>query len=403
MLIADTVSYALTSLRENLVRTVLVVAAMAIGVAAVVVLTALGEGVRRYVLNEFASLGSNLVIVMPGRSETAGAGLSALMGATPRELTLGDARALLQHASVERVAPLVMGAVEASRENRKREVTLMGSTAELLDLRKWQLSRGRFLPVESWERARPVCVIGGRIREELFGTQPALGQWIRLGENRFRVIGIMASEGRSIGIDVQDTVIVPVAAAKSLMNTSGLFRIFVETTGSAALERVVDFIERVISERHHGERDVTVVTQDAVVATFNRVLSARTYTLTAIASISLAVAGILVMNVMLVIVTQRTAEIGLLKALGATPAAIVSLVIGESILLSLVGGLLGLLIGVAATSVLTAVVGVVDLTPPVWALFVSLGVALFTGLVFSLIPARRAVGLLPVVALQTHR
>ncbi len=347
---ADIIRFAWMSLSGYRTRTLLMLLAMCISVASVLLLTALGEGARRYVLNEFASLGTNLVIVIPGRSETAGAGLSTMMGVIPRDLTIDDARALTRHAAVRRVAPINVGSVEASWQNRKREVTVMGSTAELLDIRQWQLASGQFLPEQDWDRAAPVCVIGREIRDELFGARAALGQWMRLGQNRCRVIGVMASEGRSIGVDVQEVVIIPVAAAQSLLNTSSLFRILIESRTPHSIPRIITFAEDTIRERHHGEQDVTVITQDAVIATFDRILSALTYALAAIAAISLAVAGILIMNVMLVAVSQRTAEIGLLKALGASRAQILTLILSEAILLSLLGYLLGFVLGVATSS-----------------------------------------------------
>ncbi len=392
--------FAWGALRSYPGRTFLMLLAMAIGVAAVIVLTALGEGARRYVVDEFSALGTNLVIVIPGRSETGGLNPSTLMGETPRDLTIADARALTRSVNVRRVAPLNVGQAEVSWGGRSREVVIVGATHEYLAIRHWKLGQGRFLPAAKWEQALPVAVIGSKIRRELFGPRRALGQWLRIGDRRYRVIGILASRGRSIGVDVEDLVIIPVASALQLFNTPSLFRILVEARSREAIAPVKRFIVDTLQRRHQGVKDVTVITQDAVLATFDRILGALTYAVGGIAAISLAVAGILIMNVMLVAVSQRTAEIGLLKALGATRRTISVLILAEAILLSGLGAVGGLLLGLAGNVVIRRILPVLPAQTPLWALLSALMVAIVTGLLFSLLPARRAAALDPVLALS---
>lgn len=391
--------HALTGYRT---RTILMLLAMTIGVAAVLMLTALGEGARHYVRNEFASLGTNLVIVMPGRSETAGVGLGSMMSATPRDLTLDDVHVLLRNSHISRIAPMNVGAAEISWQGRKREIPVLGSTHELLAIRHWEMAQGSFLPKGDWDRPTPVCVIGAKVRNEIFGAHAALGQWVRLGENRYRVIGIIGSEGRSIGVDVQDVVIIPVASAQALFNVSSLFRVLIETKTRAAIPSVIKFTEDTIQARHQGEKDVTVITQDAVLATFDRILGALTYAVGGIAAISLAVAGVLIMNVMLVAVSQRTAEIGLLKSLGASRRTIVVLILNEALLLSLIGGVIGLVVGELGSWAIRFAFPQLEAYPPTWAIVASMLVALITGALFSLLPARQAARLDPVMALARH-
>lgn len=400
MVSTDIIRYGWISLRSYRARTLLMLLAISISVASVLLLTALGEGARSYVNNEFASLGTNLVIVMPGKSETAGSGLENMIGVTPRDLTLEDAQALSRHHSVVRIAPINIGVADASWQNRKREVAILGSTHELIDVRQWKLSSGIFLPTMEWDRSTPVCVLGKKIRDELFGAHAAIGQWIRLGENRYRVIGIMASEGRSIGVDVQETVIIPIASAQALFNTPSLLRILIETKSRHSMDQVIAFVIQTIKQRHHGEEDVTVITQDAVLKTFDNVLSALTYGVGGIAGISLVVAGILIMNVMLVAVSQRTAEIGLLKALGASKQKILILFMTEALLLSLIGAALGFILGFSGCWIIRLALPGLQAYPPLWAMLASLLVAIFTGLLFSLLPARKAAALDPVQALQ---
>lgn len=400
MISSDVFLYGWRSLKGYKSRTFLMILAMSISVASVLLLTALGDGARRYVNAEFTSLGSNLIIVIPGKSETSGVGLSTMMGVTPRDLTLDDALALKRHHAVNRLAPLNVGAVEVSWQNRKREVTVMGSTHSLIDIRQWKLSSGQFLPKTDWDRASPVCILGKKIRDEIFGAHTAIGQWIRLGQNRFRVIGIMASEGRSIGVDVQELVIIPVASAQSLFNAPSLFRIFIEAKSRESMQPVIDFTIETIKQRHHGEEDITVITQDAVLQTFDNILSTLTYGVGGIAAISLVVSGILIMNVMLVAVSQRTSEIGLLKALGASRRNILSLILIEALLLSLIGTVLGFMVGLAGSWGIRIALPDLQAHPPVWAMLASFLVAITTGLLFSLLPARKASKLEPVKALQ---
>lgn len=380
-------------------RTALMLLAMAIGVAAVVVLTSLGEGARRYVTGEFASLGTNLLIVLPGRSETTGGAAAIVVGQTPRDLTLDDARALKRSYAIKRVAPLVIGSASISFAGLEREVAVFGATEEMLHVRHWEMGQGTFLPASDWDRPQSVCVIGEKVRSEIFGTTPALGEWLRVGDRRFRVIGVLGSEGRSIGIDVQDIVILPVTSAMVLFDAPSLFRILVEASSRDSMEAGSRFIRNTIAERHQGEEDITVITQDAVLATFDRIFGALTMTLAGIASISLAVAGVLIMNVMLVAVSQRTAEIGLLKAIGAPRQQIISLFITEAVMLSLLGAAAGLAIGFGGSELIGKLYPALPVGPPWWAVIAAIVVAVASGLVFGSLPARRAAQLDPVIAL----
>ena len=395
----DVLGYAYQALRGYRTRSYLMLLAMAIGVASVIVLTALGEGARRYVVDQFASLGTHLLIVLPGRSETTG-GPPPLFGETPRDLTLDDALALQRSDAVRYVAPIVVGAAPISWHGREREGTVMGSTAELYIVRHLNLARGHFLPPGDPEQAAPVVVLGDKVKHELFGTRQALGQWLRIGQWRFRVIGVLSPEGQSLGVDLGEVAIIPVTWAQSLFNTHSLFRILIQARSREAIPRAKRAIRDIIRARHEGEDDVTVITQDALLATFGRIFRALTYTVGGIAGISLAVAGILIMNVMLVAVSQRTAEIGLLKALGASGRQVMTLFLSEAALLSALGGGLGLLVAGAGNLLIGRLFPAFPIEAPPWALGAALGTALATGLAFGVIPARRAARLEPVQALS---
>ena len=395
----DAISFALASLAFSRVRTLLMLLAMSIGVAAVVVLTAIGNGARHYVVDQFSTLGTNLVIVVPGRAETAGGTASTLVGETPRDLTLDDARSLLRGDALRRMAPFNLGEIAVSYRGRERQAPLLGSTAALLPIHHLEMARGSFLPEEDMEIARPVCVLGATISRELFGRQNPLGEMVRLGGFRCRVIGVLASQGRSLGHDTEELVVVPVAFAQMLLNTEGLFRILVEARDPESIPRLKQFILDTIAGRHYGEEDITIVTQDSVLATFERILGALTLSVAGIAAISLVVAGILIMNVMLMAVAQRTGEIGLCKAIGASRRQIMVLLVTEALLLSAVGGLLGLAIGLAGSRLARSLYPELSAGPPSWAMVAALGTALATGFAFSLLPARRAARLDPIQAL----
>ncbi len=396
----DILSFAWGAMRGYPGRSGLILAAIAIGVASVLVLTALGEGARQYVRNEFAALGTNLLFVIPGRSETTGFNPSTLMGETPRDLTLEDAQALTRNPRISRVAPLNIGSAEVTYRGRVRDTVVMGSSHEMLRIHHWHLRQGQFLPQAHWQLAEPVVVIGSKVKQELFDNEPALGQWLRIGERRFRIIGIMGSEGRSIGIDVQDTAFIPVASAQQLFNTASLFRILVETRSRASIPAVRQFIINTLQQRHQGVKDVTVITQDAVLVTFDRILSALTYAVGGIAAISLVVAGILIMNVMLVAVSQRRGEIGLLKALGAPQHQIIQLFVAEALLLSALGATCGLILGLLGSYTLRQTFPVLPAYTPLWAIIAALGTAIGAGLLFGLLPARQAAKLDPIRALS---
>jgi putative ABC transport system permease protein len=397
----DVARLSLQSLRRYPLRTAMLLTAIAIGVAAVVLLTAVGEGARRYVTGQFASLGTQLLIVLPGRAETAGGGLQGLLiGETARELTLDDAVAIERSPLVRQVTPVVPGSGTASWGGRERDITVLGTSAPMLDIQHWTMGTGQFLPPGDLETAEPTCVLGATVADELFARRSPLGEWLRIGDARCRVLGVLAEQGLAGGFDVDETVVMPVATAQQIFNTSAVFRVLVEARDRDAVQAARRDILAIIKARHAGEEDVTVVTQDALVATFDTIFNMITAGLAAIAAISLVVAGVLIMNVMLVAVSQRTAEIGLLKAIGARKRQIVALFLTEAATLSLFGALVGIAIGGLGVWLIRAAFPVLDFAAPPWASASAVGVALASGLVFGILPARRAAALDPVNALM---
>jgi len=381
-------------------RTFMMLLATAIGVSAVLVLTSLGEAARRFVTAEFQSLGTHLVIVIPGRSETSGANPSMMIAETPRDLTIDDARAVSRSRHVVRLAPVVVGEASVSRGSLEREISIIGTTPEFREIREWKMRLGEFLPNVTMERGAPLCVIGAKVRTELFGIDPPLGQWLRVGDRRCRVSGVLAPEGTSVMIDVNEVVIIPVLDAQALFNSPGLFRIVLQATSREAMPLAQADAKRIIAERHYGEEDVTVITQDAVLSTFDGIFGTLTMALGGIAAISLVVAGVLIMNVMLVAVSQRTAEVGLLKALGATRRQIIALFLTEALFLAALGAVVGLLLGYGIVAAMRTFYSTLDFVPPLWAAAGAMLVAMACGIFFGILPARRAADLDPIQALM---
>ncbi|WP_439889133.1 ABC transporter permease [Pseudomonas sp. MBLB4123] len=394
----DAVQLWLGALRGHRSRSLMLLLAVGIGVLAVVLLTGLGEGARAFVVQEFASLGRNTLIVLPGRNETTG-GMPPITGLSPRELTAGDARAIARLPQVRRVAPQQAGQLQVSAGNRSREVLVLGTSRDFFAIRQLRVAQGQALPRLAYDEPEAVCVIGAGLRRELFGSAPALGQWLRAGDRRLRVIGILAPRGESFGMDFNEMLIMPLANAQALFNREGLLRAFVEIRGPRFLASSRAQILATLRARHGGEEDVTLVSQGSLLGAFDDILATLTLALAGVAAISLLVAGILVMNVTWISVSQRTAEIGLLKAIGATAGQVRLLFLGEAALLALGGALAGLLLGEALLWGARLLLQL-PLYAPWWARLGALALALASALLFAWLPASRGAAMAPVAALQ---
>ncbi len=396
MALGELIAFAVGALRGHRLRTVLSVAGVAVGIAAVIALTALGEGARRYVVQEFSSLGSNLLIVLPGKVETTG---MMPFGGTVHDLTIDDYKAVANRIpEVLRAAPLATGEETLRFGGKARSVPVIGTTRELVEVRRLRIGAGQFLPPGDPDRGGAEIVLGVKVAQELFGAESPLGRVVRLGEWRFRVVGVLEPRGRSLGFDFDDLVFVPVRTSMRIFNRSTLFRILVELPEDGDLEAGKEAVIDLLAERHRAE-DVTVITQDAVVNTLDSILGVLTLALAAIASVSLTVAGVGIMNVMLVAVSERRHEIGLLKALGASTTQILAVFITEAAVLSTFGGLVGLGAGWAAIVAFVQVYPTFPAATPVWAVVASLVMSMVVGIFFGVVPARRAAHLDPVEAL----
>ncbi len=396
MSFADLLHFALAALAGHRLRSALSLVGVAIGVAAVVLLTALGQGARQYVTDQFATLGTHLLVVIPGKVETSGGAPG--WGGTPHPLTLDDAAAVARLPGVVHMAPLAMGTETVRGGERQRQVAVLGTTAAFLQVRDLSVAAGSFLPHIPMERGAPVVVLGQRVVRELFPGSDPLGQVVRIGGWRMRVVGILAPRGVHLGMDMDDVAIVPVATGMRMFNRASLFRILLEARASADLEGLKHRVVALLVRRH-GEEDVTCLTQEAVLATFSSLLDSLTLALVGIAAISLVVAGVGIMNVMLVSVSERTVEVGLLRAVGAQPRQVLACFLTEAALLATSGGVAGLALGWGGSAVVAHLYPEFPVAPPVWAPAAALGVALGVGTLFGYLPARRATRLDPVAAL----
>jgi putative ABC transport system permease protein len=396
---ADFFRLAGQALVQNRRRSLLSLVGVVIGVVAVTCLTAIGEGALRYVTDQFASLGSSIVIIAPGRNETTG-GMPLGVGGIPNDLTLADTRFLGRRISAVRTAiPVALSTGKIRHGGRNRQVPIVGTTAAFERMQNLELASGTFLPEADMERGAAIVVLGHTVARELFGTEAALGQTVRISGSRMRVAGVLAERGTQLGLQIDETVFAPVTTVMQMANETTLTRVMLDLHPRADQKRVIAQVRALLSERH-DEEDFTCISQDAVMASLSSILRILTLAVAGIAAISLAVAGIGIMNVMLVSVSERTEEVGLLKAIGANRRQILAIFLIESALLSVAGGVLGLLLGSGLVAFGQSLYPAVPIGTPAWAIAAVLGLSLATGIGFGVWPAWRAAGLDPVAALQ---
>jgi putative ABC transport system permease protein len=385
----DTVELAVESIRLHRLRTVLTVTGIVVGVVAVLLLTALGEGARRYVVREFSGMGTGLVIILPGKVDTHGSG--PVYGGTTRDLTIEDAEAIARRCpSVRLVTPLAVGTSDLDYGGRTRQLMVLGSTVEILAVRNLGVASGRFLTPGDVRRGERVVVIGRTVQREIFRGENPLGKAVRIGDYRMRVIGVLARKGRSLGFDMDDVVIVPVVTAMRMFNQTSLFRVLAQAHSPESVGQVVTQAKSVLMERHDDEEDFTMITQDAMISTFESILTTLTAALAGIAAISLSVAGIGIMNVMLVSVSERKGEVGLLKALGARRRQILTVFLVEAVVLAGVGALAGSGLGVIGIYLIAFIFPEFPVQPSIAWIAVTVFICLAAGTLFGLLPARRA-------------
>ncbi len=391
---------ALGSLLGHRLRTVLSMLGIAIGVASVILLTSIGEGTRRYILNQFSQFGTNILGINPSKAETVG--IPGVLGGTTRKLTVDDAMALTRIAGVDDVVPAAYGSARVEANGHGRSVFIYGVTPNIPRAWKFGLRQGAFWPEGDPHRGFQVAVLGPSLKRELFGDRNALGQFVRIAGTRFRVIGIMAAKGQFLGFDIDDAAYIPVASSMKLFNLAELTEIHVSYTHAGLAGRVEKDVRALLTRRHGGREDFTVTTQAAMLAVFGNVMNVVTLAVGAIGGISLVVGAIGILTMMWIAVGERTAEIGLVRALGATRSQVNALFLTEAAALAGLGGLTGTAAGLAIAGLARLAIPGLPIHTPVLYVVLAVAVSLVTGLLSGVLPARRAALLDPIEALRAE-
>ncbi|MBI1423397.1 MAG: FtsX-like permease family protein [Gammaproteobacteria bacterium] len=399
MLINDFIKLTGTSLLAHKLRSFLTLLGIAVGITAVVLLTSIGEGIHRFVLDEFTQFGTTLVAINPGKTTTHGMSMGVF--GTVRPLSIEDAEALKQLPLAKSVVGFVQGNAEIQANNRTRRTTIYGTSHDFPEAFTMPVQSGKFLPSDDPTAPRAFAVLGHKVREELFGSKNPLGQRIRIGGNRYRVIGVMAPKGQVLGFDLDDTVYIPMARGLELFNRDGLIEIDVMYHEGTQVDQVVKGIKRILTARH-GREDFTITTQQQMLDVLGSILNVLTFAVGAIGGISLLVGGIGIITIMTISVTERTGEIGLLRALGAKQSQVLMLFLGEAVVLSAIGGLAGLVLGIGIGQLLHVAIPALPVHTPITFVLLAESIAVIIGLAAGVIPARHAARLDPVEALRAE-
>ncbi|HEY7761036.1 MAG TPA: ABC transporter permease [Burkholderiales bacterium] len=399
MTLRDFIRFTYTSLAAHRLRSFLTALGIAVGIAAVVLLTSIGAGLQHFVVAEFTQFGTNIISVTPGRVTTQG--MSIGIFGTVRPLTIEDAQAIERLPMVEMTDPALSGNAEVNAAGRTRRVMVVGVGANFAPAFKLRVPVGRFLPQEDPRHARALAVVGAKVRQELFGGESPLGSRIEIGGSRYRVIGVLEARGQVLGMDLDDAVYIPAARALELFNREGLMEIHVIHDPRANVERLTEDIRRLMIGRH-GRDDVTITPQQQMLDVLSSVLGVLTFAVAALGGISLAVGAVGILTIMTIAVAERTGEIGLLRALGARRKQVLLLFLAEAALLAAIGGLSGLALGTVLAQLLHAVFPALPVTTPWSYALAAEVVAVAIGVAAGVAPANRAARLDPVEALRAE-
>ncbi|WP_404783622.1 ABC transporter permease [Altericista sp. CCNU0014] len=403
--LVESVKMATATLTSNRLRSALTMLGMIIGNASVVAMIGVGEGAQRFAEDQFKSLGPNVLFVVPGNDNARNRTLNV-----PKTLVLSDAKAIAEQVpSISYVAPQLQNQVPVVYGNRRKSTLVIGTTERFATVRDYEMARGRFITQQDVQSGTAVAVVGSDLAENLFGAKDPIGERVRVRGLSFKIIGLMASKGSFLGNNQDDVLIVPLSTVADRLTgrTSpyGVEVTFISVSAKdkAQMTAAKNQITNLLRLRHKivSEDDFTVRSQDEALSIIGAVTGALTIMLVAIAGISLLVGGIGIMNIMLVSVTERTQEIGLRKAIGATQADVLTQFLIESIILSAVGGAVGILIG-TGTVVMVGAFTPLKTSVSIPAIALAVSVSGGIGVFFGVVPAQRAARLDPIVALRSN-
>jgi putative ABC transport system permease protein len=398
MNIIEYIKLALLALRTNKIRSILTMLGIIIGVSSVILLVSIGTGLQEYVTTQFQSLGANTIFIMPGKLDLKNVQTAGQNMMTSKLETTDVAD--IQHGSslVTEISPGVAGSALLAYRGKTISTETVGIWESYFSISNFQAASGDVIRQNDVERSRKVIVLGDKPATDLFGDTDPVGQWITVGGIRYQVKGRLNAKGSSgaLGANVDDRAFIPFTTALRQFNYSNPQMIVIKISDQASVDEASADITRVLSRRLKTD-EFTVLQQKELLSTITQFLSVITVALGGIAAISLLVGGIGIMNIMLVSVTERTREIGLRKAVGATPHDILSQFLIEAVILSLFGGIIGILLGAAGSLALNAAVKTY-VTP--WSVFLASGFSALIGIIFGVAPAVRAARLDPIEALR---
>ena len=395
----DLISFSWRTIISHKLRSSLTALGMVIGIAAVVILTSLGRGIHRFVLAEFTQFGTHVASVSPGKKTTFG--ISGATISTVRPLSLADANSLGRLPDIEAVVPVVQGNARIEAGTRQRRTNVLGVGSAVPEVWKIKPVRGRFLPKDEQENPRAFAVLGHRAALELFGSANMLGQKIRVGNDRYRVIGVMEKKGQMLGFDLDDTLYIPVAKALEMFDRESLMEIDLLYKNNVTATSIEKSIKKMLIARH-GLEDFSIVTQHQMLEKMDSILNILTLAVAALGGISLLVGSVGILTIMTIAVSERISEIGLQRALGAERRTIFMIFLTEALTLSVAGGLTGVVFGILTVLTIDSALPALPIQLAWTYIAVAVIVSLMIGIVSGVAPAIKAARMKPLEALRTE-
>lgn len=399
MQFADIMNLSYRTVISHKLRSILTALGLIIGIASVIILTSIGRGIHSYVLAEFTQFGTNLVAVFPGKTTTLG--LSGATISTVRPLSLADALSLSKLDNIIAAVPLVQGNARIEAGKKQRRSAVLGVGAAVPEVWKIKVAKGRFLPANEQANPRAFAVLGHKLAAELFSDNNPLGQRIRIGSDRFRILGVMEKKGQMLGFDMDDTVYIPTAKALELFNRESLMEIDLLYKSNISVKTIEKAVKRLLQFRH-GREDFTLITQDQMLKSIDSILNILTLAVAALGSISLLVGSVGILTIMTIAVSERISEIGLLRAVGAEQGTIFYLFLSEALVLGFAGGCIGVLLGLLIVYLISFALPNLPVELAWLYIMAAFAVSLLIGLAAGVIPAIKAARLHPLDALRSE-